>query len=321
MIHFIKRVMLFGAPFGLCAAFVYMVDPYNYLGRQSVISNEVKLRTAYPLNYCLWKIPAFARNPSPYLLLGDSRMNAVRTERLREVTGDSYFNLAYGGATIREIVSSFWFASQHVPLRRVYIGLNFNLYTDYEDRDRTAEVLRIESAPACYFINQTVLTASLDGVLAQWLHIDPKIGAVRVDRDTFWRVQIGPTTAGFYTRHAYPRKYHAELEKIVQHVRVHGGEVAFIIFPTHTDLQNRVKDFGLDQEYDRFKHDLSALATTYDFDYPNELTSNRDNFSDPYHCKHECVDDVIREVWSGYVKYGKRLSERPEHLSSIALRR
>jgi hypothetical protein len=265
-------------------------------------------------------MPAFARNPSPYLLLGDSRMNAVKTERIRELKGDDYFNLAYGGATLHEIVSSFWFASRRVALRRVYIGLNFNLYTDFEILDRTAEVLRLESSPASYFISRTVLAASVNCALAQWFHLDRQIGVVKVDRNAFWQVQLGPITEGFYTRHAYPKRYHEELEKITRHIKAHGAEVTFVIFPTHTDLQNRVKDFHLEQEYNRFKQDLSELATTYDFDYPNELTSNKDNFLDPYHCKRECVEAVIREVWTGDVKFGKRLSDGHGDVSSITQR-
>jgi len=83
------------------------------------------MRTAYPLNYCLWKMPAFARHPASNLLLGDSRMDALKSERVKELTGTDYFNLAYGGATIREIIESFWFASRHASVSRVYIGINF----------------------------------------------------------------------------------------------------------------------------------------------------------------------------------------------------
>lgn len=307
MIYFLKRLILFSVPFGLYALFIYLADPFNFLRESSIISNQVKMRTAYPLNYCLWKMPVFTKQPQPNLLLGDSRMDAVTSERVKELTGENYFNLAYGGATLREIISSFWFASRHTRLHRVYIGLDFNLYTDYEQLDRTAEVLTIESAPACYFINRTVLRAALYGVAGQWLHYDPKIGAIAVDRDAFWRFQIGPTTAGFYVRHVYPTKYHAKLLEIARSMKSRGEELVFVIFPTHVELQNRVKDFGLEDEYIRFKRDVGSLATTYDFDYPNELTANKDNFSDPYHCRHECVDEIVREVWSGNLKYGKRL--------------
>src|SRR5271166_4620189 len=138
MTYFLKRLFQFGVPFGLYALLIYLIDPFNFLGGPSIVSNQVKMRTAYPLNYCLWKMPAFARHPLPQLLLGDSRMDALRSERVKELTGADYFNLAYGGATLREIIGSFWFASRHTNLSRVYIGLDFNLYTDYEQYDRTA---------------------------------------------------------------------------------------------------------------------------------------------------------------------------------------
>src|SRR5258707_577227 len=112
MTHFLKRLLLFSVPFGLYALFIYLIDPYNYLGGPSIVGYDVKMRTAYPLNYCLWKMPAFAQRPTSQILLGDSRMGALKSERVKELTGTDYFNLAYGGATIREIVESFWFASR-----------------------------------------------------------------------------------------------------------------------------------------------------------------------------------------------------------------
>ncbi len=307
MAHFLKRLCWFAMPFLVYAQFIVLADPYNFLRDRSLISDDVKPRTAYPLNYCLWKMPLFARHPSPNLLLGDSRMLAVSPDRVKALTGQDYFNLAYGGGTLREIVSSFWFASEHARLRHVYIGLAFNLYTDYEQLDRTAEVLTIERAPASYFINRTVLKASLFGVAAQWGGYDPKIGAVTENRDSFWAFELGPTTDGFYSRHVYPRRYHQKLEEIAQYMKNQNAELTFIIFPTHVDLQKRVQAFHLEDEYARFKLDAGKLAITYDFDYPNELTQNRENFSDPYHCRSERLDQVIREVWSGNLKYARRL--------------
>jgi len=308
MTHLIKRLLLFSVPFLLYALCIYLIDPFNFLGGPSIISTEIKKRTAYPLNYCLWKMPEFARNPSPHLLLGDSRMDALKSERVKELTGTDFFNLAYGGGTLREIVQSFWFASRHANLNRVYIGLNFNLYTDYEQLDRTAEVLAIERAPALYFINRTVLKGAAFSVAGKWLNYDPRIGAVEEDRETFWKSQLGPLTEAFYIRYVYPRKYYGELEKISLYSRQHGVDLSFIIFPTHVELQNRVRDFGLEQQYASFKQDLGSLAPTYDYDYPNEMTANKDNFSDPYHCRHECTDEIIQEVWSGHLKYGRLLS-------------
>jgi hypothetical protein len=68
-----------------------------------------------------------------------------------------------------------------------------------------------------------------------------------------------------------------------------------------------VGDFGLEGEYARFKQDLGALAPTYDFDIPSEVTLNKDNFSDPYHSRKPVIDEVIREIWSGTLKYGRLL--------------
>jgi hypothetical protein len=74
--------------------------------------------------------------------------------------------------------------------------------------------------------------------------------------------------------------------------------LTFIIFPTHVDLQRRISDFHLD-EYRRLKQALQAMAPTYDFDYANDMTGNRDNFSDPYHYNRAAGQEIVREVWGG----------------------
>jgi hypothetical protein len=142
------------------------------------------------------------------------------------------------------------------------------------------------------------------------MHYDPRIGKVTEEPQAFWQHQLGPITAAFYTRHVYPKRYHAELEKIARYAKANSIELAFVIFPTHVELQNRVRDFGLEGEYIRFKREVSALAPTYDYDYSNEMTSDKDNFLDPYHCRQECVDRIIREVWSGHFIYGRPLTAK-----------
>jgi hypothetical protein len=72
-----------------------------------------------------------------------------------------------------------------------------------------------------------------------------------------------------------------------------------VIFPTHVELQNRVRDFHLEKENEKFKSDLAQMAVTFDFDYDNEVTKNKENFSDPYHFVEAIGDTLIKEIWSG----------------------
>jgi hypothetical protein len=307
MKRFLKKLILFSVPFWIYGTFIYLTDPFRFLGAPPFISNQVKMRTAFPLNYCLWDLPDFSRHPAPNLMLGDSRMDRLRPDRIKELTGADYYNLAFGGATIREIVESFWFASRHAALKHVKIGINFNLYTDYEQIDRTAEVLTIERDPAFYFINRTVTKAAFMGIAGQWADYDPKLGAVTIDWDAYWRKMIDEETPAVCQRHIYPRKYHGELEKIAAYCKDHGIDLVFVIFPTHVELVEKYRSLGMGDEYDRYKRDLSAIAPTFDFDYPNDLTRDRANFTDPYHCKRDCGDQVIREVWNGNLKYARLL--------------
>src|SRR5690349_16490940 len=149
MKRFIQRVALFSIPFVVYAAFIVIVDPFDYLNIVH-IPKEQKFPNAAALNPCFWKMNEFARQPSSRILLGDSRMLGIRAEKLREMTGKDFFNFAYGGSSLNEMIDTFWYANEHTKLHDVYIGLNLNVYNDYNYTERTATFNTISRNPALY---------------------------------------------------------------------------------------------------------------------------------------------------------------------------
>jgi len=118
-------------------------------------------------------------------------------------------------------------------------------------------------------------------------------------REEFWRQQLGPYTAATYANYLYPNNYKKDLKAIADFCRNNGIRLAFIIFPTHVELQRRILDFHLEEVNARFRQDLASMATTYDYDYVNEITLPKKNFRDPYHFTDEVRTIVIREIWGG----------------------
>lgn len=302
--RFLKRLVFFCIPILLYMGFIAVCDPFDFLGRSSAISDAVKLRSASPLNPCLWKMARYQHDLAPNILLGDSRMLGVSPEELTTITGERYANLAYGGASMRECIQTFWFAAHQVRLRKVYFGVSFDMYNDYNLVDRTDAYLNIAANPTLYFINRTVLQAAAYSVYSAALNKDLKIGVPDMDRQAFWDYEVrGPQTTRMFRTYLYPTRYYQQLVEIGKYARQNGIELAFVVFPTHTDFQERFQAFGMEPLKERMDRDLAAISRVYDFDYPNDLTRDAAKFRDPIHLTEPAVRQVINEVWGSHVKY------------------
>ncbi len=224
-------------------------------------------------------------------------MNEIDDAEVAALTGEPYFNLSYGGASLKEIIDTFWFAQRHVQLKKVYIGLNLNLYNDYNYTERTKTYLTIEKSPAIYFVNRTVLEAAWDDAYSRIRGVDLKLGVPKMSREEFWQYSLGPLTAAYYSRYVYPQRYRGDLHAIAEFCRSHDIRLTFVIFPTHVELQSRIADFHLSEAAARFRADLASMAVTYDFDYPTEITLSKQNFRDPYHFTEPIGVRMIRQIW------------------------
>jgi hypothetical protein len=302
---FFSRLLLFALPLLLYPLFIFVVDPFNFLNPHSPVSDEAKLLTAAKLNPFIWKMNMFMKKPVANILLGDSTVGTLRTQKIQELTGEDYFNFAYNGGTFKEAVNTFWFAAQSAQLRKVYIGINLIHYNDAAYEDRTESFVRIERFPVTYFFDRTVLQSALYATYTELTHSDPAIGVPRIDRETGWRETLR-SNANAYRDFSYPVRFRQELLKIVQYCREHAIEIFFLILPSHADLQHLVKDFKLEDAHDQIIRELSAMAPVYDFDYETEITTNKDNFKDPIHFTDQVGDLLVNEIWSGHLEHGRK---------------
>jgi hypothetical protein len=245
----------------------------------------------------MWKLLRYREEPLPVVLLGDSRMMNLPMDAVERAAGEPLANLAYGGGSLREAIASFEFAEARGRLERVILGVNFNLYNAADDKDRVAEVRAILKNPLLYFANRNVMIASVRLLPAALLGRPEAIGEPSMSRERFWRYQLEVTTRVFYGNYRYPEAYHRDLEALAARCRERGIDLGFVVFPSHVDLQEQVGAYGLQAEYDRFLSDLSALAPTWNFDFPNEFTSNEANYKDPYHLTDEAMERVIQTLW------------------------
>ncbi len=305
MIRFFKNSFIFAIPFILIISFTLVVDPYENFGYFNIISVDLKRKVSYNINYALWKVVEFSRNPRPNILLGDSRMNRIKVKEIRKFSGIDYYNFAYGGGTLQEICNTFWFAADKINLKKVYIGINFEIYNLSKSYDRVNGAINILENPLLYLINRDVLNASFRLVKSKLSGKVKNIETPRMSKNEFWKYQINIAAKRNYANYVYPQKLYYELRKIADYCRKNEIELSFVILPTHVTLQEKIEAYGLAKSYQKFLSDLRDLNTVYDFNYPNQLTNDRNNFSDPFHAKETAISHIVRQIWGGEKGIGR----------------
>ncbi len=282
-------------PFFVLASGIYWTDPFC-LFNSPFIGREVKVRSAFPLNTCLAKLIAFHHRPNPNILLGDSRMGLIHPEEIERVSGTKFANLSYGGASLNEMVDTFWTANRAVRLKAVYLGIGFSIYNDYNFTDRTEPAMAIIDTPLLYFTNLTVLKGAWYTFWLRYAGTDPGLGIPKITREEVWAQEL-LMHSNWAERYLKPVRYRSRLEEISQYCRENGIDLRFIVFPGHADLQAIPSRFGLDDQYFEFKRDLAHFGPLYDFDVANAQTANRENYNDPVHFREPIAQAIINRVW------------------------
>lgn len=282
-------------PFALLALFIVWTDPFCLL-HTNFIPLEVKAKSAFPLNTCLAQMIQFEQHPKPNILLGDSRMGLLSTADIQQISGADYSNMSYGGASLNEVVDTFWTANKAVPLRNVYIGIGFNQYNDYNYSNRTEPAMVMINFPPLYFTNRIVLKAAWFTARMQYLGVDPDLTQPKATREQVWAGELA-AHSNWSARYLKPVRYHARLEEISKYCHEKKINLRFIIFPGHTDLQAIPHRYHRDAEYAQFKQDLAELGPVFDYDLPNEEAANPANYSDPVHFRQSIAKKIITQVF------------------------
>jgi len=304
---FVYKILLFSIPLLAYLALALFIDPYNIIHKENNARlAELKSMISYRLNYPLYDLQQFSESPTDIVLLGDSRTAKLKSSTIESLTQMGTTNLAYGGGRLPEIIETFWYITNIHAVKQVYIGINFNLYNYYMNRNRVPEAIELKNSPFSYLLSKYCFK-SLYLILKSC--ITNKVDNPERPKETkneFWEYQLEYFPPFFYRDYRYPASYLQGLKKIADYCKSEGIRLVFFIPPTHLDLQQKVYDFKLEQEQNRFKSDLATIGTLYDFDYPNEITQDKDNFLDPFHFNDLIADIVAREIVTGNLKYARQ---------------
>jgi hypothetical protein len=297
MLRLARILVLFSIPYCLVASWVVLVDPFMYFPNSTLAPSSLKEKISPQVNYPLWKLNGFRNHPARNIILGDSRTARIDPIVVEKHTGCRYANLSYGGGNLAEAIDTYWFASELVDLKRVYIGVNIDTYNNNNTRSRVKSALPVLESGLLYVLNREVLRASWI-VSRCWLTGgSTDLEKPPMGREEFWTYQLDVTAKRYFATYRYPSELKRELERVARQCAAKGTKLVFLVPPTHVDVQETERKFGLAGARARFLEDIANLGTVFDFDYASELTMNRRNFLDPFHLEKRHIESVITEVW------------------------
>lgn len=289
----LTRLGLLALPFLIYALVVVALDPFCYFNLPSVYSYPYKKRVSLQVYERLWKPLEYKRHPAPSIILGDSRMIRIDPKQVKDVVGEDCYNLSFSGASLPEMIDAFWFAARLQNLRSVYMGIGLNVYNSYFSRNLLDESFRVVDNPIRYITEKKVGESALY-LMAHKTRISAEPD---MSKDEFWKYTLDVAGRRNFEQYAYPAEWHSRLQEIGRYCKERDIRLTFVIPPSHADMQGQVLRLGRGNDLERFKADLAAIAPVFDFEFPNEFTINRDNFSDPYHMSDQRV--IANVIWGG----------------------
>ncbi len=145
MKKFIAKLALALLPLAVYFAVFVAFEPNNYFG----------LRADTNGNAPIARLRAYLQDPKPNILLGDSRMAHFDMALVDEVSGLSWSNVSYGGASLEESIDEFYYLYEQNPdLERVVLGISFyTLNAAYRTANRMSAIETQLENPAAYVFN------------------------------------------------------------------------------------------------------------------------------------------------------------------------
>ena len=307
MKKFLFKILIFLIPIFLVTfTLTLVVDPYNYFNFFKIIPDSEKINNLPRYNKYLWTLIEYKNKPGENIILGDSRSARIDVDYVYKLTGHKYSNLSLEGANAATIKSSFFFAANTIKLKRVYIGISFNSFSQkggdpYNQiiGDKRVDNLIDKINNPLYFINDEILKQSANLVIKHFSRVDIKKAAVLpFNKDNQWNYFLLNYGDNIFKDFILSEKYLEDLREITDYCRFHNIYLAFIIFPNHIDLHNKIREYGLDATERQFKTNIRKLGPVYDYDYYNDITNNKNNYEDPFHSTKLVTDLLTKEIWS-----------------------
>jgi hypothetical protein len=295
-----RGLLLFGLPFFIYGLLVLLVDPFRLFPGNNIIPEHVKQKISYILQPCVYKMVEYERSPCPRLLLGDSRMLRIPDAAVSKVTGQRYSNMAYGGGTLQDVCDTFYYCQEQIALEKVYIGVNVDSYNDFETTERANLYPQFRKNPLLYFSNRSVAQATSYCFAYSILGSSPQLDAAPVaNSEAYWAYHLNEVMRRRYKNFTPPKRYFKLLKELATNCRQNNIDLAFVIFPSHSQNQALIAEYGLTKSQQQMKQELGTLGNVVDLENIPELTNDRSAYRDSIHFLPVVSEQIVQRVWGG----------------------
>jgi len=251
------------------------------------------------------KISNFINEPTEIMLLGDSRVHGLNTKLFSKIKQKKVSNIAFRGTTLNEILSTFRLLTQIKAITEVYIGLNFNLYNALNNKNRIDDVELYRNHIIAYLFSPYALRSTYQTVKTLLFGNDNTHTEPPKNKDIIWTKILSHMSQHYYGTYVYPSEYLSQLKELVSYCKTHQINLTFFSPPTHIDLQAKIKEFKLENEYKQFLNDISKLGRFYNYDTTSELTVNQEDYLDPFHYGPKIRDILTTDLALDTFEYSK----------------
>lgn len=301
MQRLLRKLLIFSIPFVLLLAFFFAFEPYDYFCTGKNV--WYMSRSLSSMRQVLVKHP-------DSILLGDSRMANLNVDYINQVSGESWTSLAYGGATLRESIQQFWYATEHTTLKKVVIGFNFYTMNADLQSDRMNAVIEQAEHPLKFIGDYRYWVNAAGNAYYKWSNlwanwtgnerarvvfddpssmdfVDPVLPSERTEDgyrvDQYdYALNVNANCANYDSKGM--DKYTKELIEIAAYCDANNIELTFVIAPSNWTIWEVVifgNFFEVAIEY--YKNQLKSVATVYDAEFLNDFAKDDANWLDGQH--------------------------------------
>lgn len=305
MTRFALKLIIFSIPFLILITLEVIIDPFNYFSEEKNPEwMAAKENISQKENMYLYKLIKYERNPSPTIILGDSRMNLLSPSMFKDINNEDVANLAIGGGTMQDAIEILKYITSRHKIKKIYWGVSFEAYNGTRLRNGATPSIEIMNSLLLYLLNRYTFSSTM--LICKSLLLDQQIDLYKppFTKEVFWQVQLD-IFSKYLINYSYPVNYYNEFVKISEYCSENDIKLVFMIPPTHTDLQNKVHYYDLDNELARFKLDFESFGDVYDFNFQNVITSDRTNFNDPTHHIDSISRIIVKEISTNKILYSK----------------
>lgn len=307
MRKFLIKGIIFALPLIVIFVVVYIVDPYYLYHKDRSFSQEM-----YDIDYSFdqgrrYKIITFLNDPKPNIIMGASEINVIHERNIPE---QGWHSLSFGGAPLQESLDLFWKMTKTHEIKRIIFAPEFiKFYNDclgefYSwNASHSSKAFELFENKPDYLLDKNVIRATYYYLVSE-LGVSSDKNKPNMTKDDFWHHQL-MFAEGQYNQRVADATFNksiAKLKEFAGYCRDNDIEVTIVIPAQHQDL---TKIEFRDVSYPIYRQYLSSLiemfGTVYYFDYPNQVTSNFDSFSDPFHLTDESI--YINALWKNDDKY------------------